>query len=143
MWWLLRRIFLLGLGLPYDRLRSREAVVLCAFAWESVVSVLCLVAPFPGVAARCARVAGASFACCRPSRRSYSGWVLVCFFSGSAEARAFAGVVARSLRPEFFSRGEVCVMVRPVGRWFAVSVPVLPGGSWLASDWCPCVWVRF
>lgn len=107
------------------------------------MSVLCLVAPFPGVVAGCARVSGASFACCRPSRRSYSGWVLVVFFAGAAEARAFAALAVRCLRSEFFSRGEACVVVRSVGRWFAVSVPVLPGGSWLASDWCPCVWVRF
>lgn len=123
-----------------------SAVVLCAFLrFEVFVAVLCCDsgAFFPGVAARCARVSGAFAACCRPSRRSFSGWVLVCFFSGAVEARSFARVVARSLPGGFFSRGEACVMVRSVGCSFAVSVPVLPGGSWLASDWCPCVWVRF
>ena len=76
------------------------------------MSGMCVSAPFPGVVAASARVAGASFVCCRPSRHSFSGWVLVVFFSSGAAASRFAAFGSRALPGCFFSSGEARVLVR-------------------------------
>jgi hypothetical protein len=94
-------------------------------------------APAPGAVAHRAASFGAAWACVRPSSRSFSGWVVACLFSCSFAARRFAVYAAGRLSVPF------CV-VRPVGSWFAVSVPAfvsslptaVPAGC-LPVSWFP------
>ena len=100
------------------------------------VSPVSVSAPVPGVVARFAASAGASFLCVRPSLRSFSRWVAVVLFSSGSAAGSFAA--AASARFGF----SFCA-VRRRGSWFAVSVPccvswfAAPGGS------LPCLWSSF
>ncbi len=113
--------------------------------WEVlVVSIRCIFAPFPGVVAPSVRYFGGCFVCMRPSLRSFSGWVLVGFFPSFACAGEFAAFASRCLSPcsVFFSSGVVRCSVRRRGSWWCVSVPVLPGGVFTASDYCTCVFAQ-
>lgn len=93
-------------------------------------------AALPGRVAKLASRAGASFLCIRPSSRSFSGWVCCVYFGSGSEAAEFSEVVA-------FRCGFPFCVVRPVGEWHAVSVPVavsevpsVPGGL-------PCLYAAF
>lgn len=86
--------------------------------WCPVPSAASLsgVAPVPGVVASAASAAGASFFGVRPSSRSFSGWVGVCWFRRRSVASAFAS--------SFVVAGEGVVLVRRCGSWWVASVPV-------------------
>ncbi len=65
---------------------------LCPVAVFSVsVSPVGCPAPVPGVVAGLASVGGGSFFGLRPSRRSFSRWVAVVWFSSAGAAESFAG----------------------------------------------------
>ncbi|MDJ0902210.1 MAG: hypothetical protein QNJ55_25750 [Xenococcus sp. MO_188.B8] len=100
------------------------------------VSPVSVSAPVPGVVARFASGAGASFLCVRPSVRSFSRWVAVALFSSSAAAGSFAAAAASRFGFSFCA-------VRSRGSWFAVSVPC--SVSWFASPGgsLPCLWSSF
>ena len=90
---------------------------------RSAVVCPALVSPSPRVAVpsvsavvRRAALWGASFACVRPSARSFSGWVCVVSFSSSVVAGRFARFAASRLAVPF------CV-VRRAGSFWSVSVP--------------------
>jgi hypothetical protein len=84
---------------------------------SALSSPVAVSAPAPGAVARRAASFGAAWVCVRPSSRSFSGWVAACLFSCPVAARRFAVYAAGRLSVPF------CVC-RPVGSWFAVSVPV-------------------
>jgi hypothetical protein len=84
--------------------------------WRPVPSAVGLPVSVPGSVASAASLAGASFFGVRPSSRSFSGWVGVCWFSSRRGASAFAA--------SFVASGEFVVLVRRCGPWWVVSVPV-------------------
>ena len=104
-------------------------MVVCrsAFGWSAL--------PCPGEGAGLGRRAGASFVSLRSSRRSLSGWVVVLWFSGRAEAVGFGRAVA-PLSPRRF------VALRCCGGWWCVSVPVAVFLSSSPVDSCPVWFVR-
>ena len=100
------------------------------------VSPVSVFAPVPGVVARLASSAGASFLCVRPSVRSFSRWVAVVLFSSGSAAGSFAA--AASARFGF----SFCA-VRRRGSWFAVSVPCSVSWFAAAAGSLPCLWSSF
>ena len=100
------------------------------------VSPVSVSAPVPGVVARFASGAGASFLCVRPSVRSFSRWVAVVLFSSGSAAGSFAA--AASARFGF----SFCA-VRRRGSWFAVSVPCFVSWFAAAGGSLPCQWSSF
>ena len=104
--------------------------------FAAAVSPVSVSAPVPGVVARLAASAGASFLCVRPSVRSFSRWVAVVLFSSSAAAGSFAA--AASARFGF----SFCA-VRRRGSWFAVSVPCSVSWFVAAAGSLPCLWSSF
>ena len=104
--------------------------------FAAAVSPVSVSAPVPGVVARFAASAGASFLCVRPSVRSFSRWVAVVLFSSSGAAGSFAA--AASARFGF----SFCA-VRYHGSWFAVSVPCSVSWFAAAGGSLPCLWSSF
>ena len=114
----------------------------CWFGFLSVslssvlASPVSVSAPVPGVVARFAAAAGASFLCVRPSFRSFSRWCCVVLFSSSGAAGSFAAAAAARFGFPF------CV-VRPRGSWFAVSVPCFVSSFSAVAGSVPCLWSSF
>ncbi len=104
--------------------------------FAAAVSPVSVSAPVPGVVARFAASAGASFLCVRPSVRSFSRWVAVVLFSSGSAAGSFAA--AASARFGF----SFCA-VRRRGSWFAVSVPCSVSWFVSAGGSLPCLWSSF
>lgn len=104
-------------------------------SWRAAVSPVSCPAPVPGEVAVAASAVGASFFCVRPSSRSVSCWVAVAFFSSPA-ASAFAASVADLCGFPF------CV-VRSVGQWQLVLVPVAVSGFESAVGSLPCLFAAF
>ena len=112
-----------------------------AGACSSASSPVPCSAPFVSWVVPCARAAGASWLCLRPSSHSFSGWVLAVSFSSSGAAGSFAAraswlLSASACSPQF-SCGVSFVSVRPCGSWWRAYVPVsVVWGSVPASS-CP------
>jgi len=75
-------------------------------------------APAPAAVVRRAASLGASWACVRPSGRSFSGWVVACLFGSESAASSFASFAAGRLSVPFCA-------VRAAGAFWSVSVPCL------------------
>lgn len=105
-------------------------------SWRSVSSPVSCPAPVPGEVVAVASAAGASFLCVRPSSRSVSRWVAVVYFSSPAAASAFAASAAQE-------GGFPFCVVRSVGQWQLVSVPVAVSGFEAASGSLPCLFAAF
>ena len=104
--------------------------------FAAVVSPVSVSAPVPGVVARFAASAGASFLCVRPSLRSFSRWVAVVLFSSGSAAGSFAAAVSARFGFSFCA-------VRRRGSWFAVSVPCSVSWFVAAAGSLPCLWSSF
>ena len=104
--------------------------------FAAVVSPVSVSAPVPGVVARFAASAGASFLCVRPSLRSFSRWVAVVLFSSGSVAGSFAAAVSARFGFSFCA-------VRRRGSWFAVSVPCSVSWFVAAGGSLPCLWSSF
>ena len=131
----------LGLWLLFSVLPCYNSVVgfvggLPVFVSSVVSSPVSVSAPVPGVVARLASGAGASFLCVRPSVRSFSRWVCVVLFSSGSVAGSFAA--AASARFGF----SFCA-VRRRGSWFAVSVPCSVSSFSCSGVSVPCLWSSF
>ncbi|HBE17421.1 MAG TPA: hypothetical protein DEG17_16055 [Cyanobacteria bacterium UBA11149] len=97
----------------------------------------CCLAPLPGVVARLAAAAGASFLSIRPSYRSFSLWVCCVFFRSFAEASTFSKSASSAFDLPFCA-------VRLVGaKKFAVSVPCSISDWHCPPDSVPCLVVSF
>ena len=88
--------------------------------WRPVPSAVGLPVAVPAVVASAAAAVGASFFGVRPSARSFSGWVGVCWFSSRSVASSFAAAFV----PLFSPWGFPVLLVRQCGPWWVVSVPV-------------------
>lgn len=89
-------------------------------------------APVPGVVAGLASVGGGSFFGLRPSRRSFSRWVAVVWFSSAGAAESFAGVACSRFGFPFCA-------VRACGSWWCVSVPVSVRAFSFVAGSLPCL----
>lgn len=78
-------------------------------------------APVAAEVVSVARSFGVGVAAVRPSSRSFSSWVCVCSFASEVAALRFAAAVG----VEFFGADNTYFAVRPVGRRWRVSVPVV------------------
>lgn len=136
----LRGFSALVLVLVFSVLSCYNNGVVSGFGFVFLSSVLAspvsVSAPVPGVVARFAAGAGASFLCVRPSVRSFSRWVCVVLFSSSGAAGSFAAAAASRFGFPF------CV-VRPRGSWFAVSVPCCVSSFSAVAGSVPCLWSSF
>ena len=94
-------------------------------------------APFPSWVVPCASVVGASFVSLRPSSRSFSGWVVVAFFSSRCAAGSFARRASWLLPAGSFSCGASFVAVRRRGFWWCASVPVSVAWGSVPASSCP------
>ena len=112
-------------------------VSLPAGACASASSPVPCPAPFASWVVPCARVVGASFVSLRPSSRSFSGWVVVAFFSSRAAAGSFAARASWLLPASSFSCGASFVVARRCGVWWCASVPVSVAWGSVPSSCCP------
>lgn len=96
----------------------------------------CCLAPLPGVVARLAAAAGASFLSIRPSYRSFSLWVCCIFFPSFAQASTFSKSASSAFDLPFCA-------VRLVGTKFTVSVPCCIYDWHCPPDSVPCLVVSF
>jgi|GEM_PF-1863965 len=106
-------------------------------SWRASATDLGVSGASVGDIARLACSRGAQFLSVRPSSRSFTKWVAVCYFSveSSDEAELFAFDMARK------SKFPFCLL-RHRGSWRLVSVPVVvrefPRGGGL-----PCMFTKF
>ena len=131
----------LGFGLLFCVSSCYNGVVgfvggLPVFVSSVVSSPVSVSAPVPGVVARLASGAGASFLCVRPSVRSFSRWVCVVLFSSGSAAGSFASACAARFGFSFCA-------VRRRGSWFAVSVPCSVSSFSCSGVSVPCLWSSF
>ena len=94
-------------------------------------------APFVSDIVPLARAAGASWLSLRPSRRSFSRWVVVVHFSSFAAASGFASPVAGLLPAAPFPERVPFCLSRQCGRWWCVSVPVAVVSGVVPVSVCP------
>ena len=94
-------------------------------------------APFVSWVVPCVSAVGGSFVSLRPSSRSFSGWVVVAFFSSRASAGSFARRASWLLPAGSFSCGSSFVSVRRCGSWWCASVPVSVVSGSVPASACP------